>query len=597
MTSTTNKTILNNNKNMIQDAKEQATQIIMNACIKAVKDNLLNATSNMTTNINVEIPKDTSHGDFASSFALTSAKFFKKSPRAIAETIVNNIQLEGSYFRKVEIAGPGFINFYLGNKWFDDTLNVIVTEQDSYGSSNSGNGTKVMIEFVSANPTGPMHIGNARGGVLGDTLANVFIKSGYDTEKEFYVNDAGNQVHKFAVSINARYMQLIYGEDNIEFPEDGYQGDDIRELAQAVYDEYGDSLIKLNESERLDKLADFGLKINIPLMKKDLQEYRINYDNWFLESNLHESGYIKDTVDLLTKKGLTYKSKGALWLKTKDLLIEKYTRDGKTQEQIEKLNLKDDVLCRANGFYTYFAADIAYHRNKFEVRGFDKVINVWGVDHYGHVARLQVALDALGLDGSNRLIIVLMHLVNLIKNGQAVKMSKRSGKAIALRNLLEEISVDAARYFFNSKSPSMPIDFDLNLATQTDSENPVYYIQYAYARICSLIENLHEDYNLDSIDMTTVNTEILTSDTEITLIKALAQYPDVIKASVNEYDPSNVNRYLLALATAFHKFYTENRIKGETDELVKARLKIVYCTQVVLKNGMTILGLTTPEKM
>lgn len=476
-------------------------------------------------------------------------------------------------------------------------MNVIVTEQDDYGSSNIGNGTRVIVEFVSANPTGPMHIGNARGGVLGDTLANVFAKSGYDTEKEFYVNDAENQVHKFSVSINARYMQLIYGEENYAFSEDGYQGDDIRELAEAVYSEYGDSLIAIDENERLNKLADFGLKINIPLMKRDLESYRINYDNWFLESTLHESGYIQDTVDLLTRKGLTYESDGALWLNTTKLLVEKYTRDGKTPEQIEKLNLKDDVLRRANGFYTYFAADIAYHRNKFEIRGFDKVINVWGADHYGHVAQLQAALDGLELDGSNRLVIVLMHLVNLLKNGEPVRMSKRSGKAIALRDLLDEISVDAARYFFNSRSSSSAIDFDLDLAVKTDSENPVYYIQYAHARICSLFENLAEDYNVDSVDMVMVDTSMLTSDTEIALIKALAQYPEVLKAAVDEYDPSNINRYLLTLAGAFHRFYTSNRIKGESVEVMNARLKLVDSTRIVLRNGMHILGLTAPVKM
>lgn len=582
-------------KNMIKAAEEQVVQIILNAYDKAVRSEALDYVDIAT--VNVEIPKDTSNGDFASSFALTSAKLFGKSPRVIAKTIVDNIQLEDSYFSTVEIAGPGFINFYLGNKWFQGVLDVIITEQDNYGSSKAGDGVKVMVEFVSANPTGPMHIGNARGGVLGDTLANVFIKNGYDTEKEFYVNDAGNQVHKFSVSINARYMQLIYGEGNFNFPEDGYKGDDIRELAEAVYAEYGNGLIFLDENERLDTLADFGLKINIPLMKRDLERYRINYDNWFLESTLHETGYIQETVDLLTQKGLTYESDGALWLNTTALLVEKYTRDGKTPEQIEKLNLKDDVLRRANGFYTYFAADIAYHRNKFEVRGFDKVINVWGADHYGHVARLQAALDGLGLDGSNKLVIVLMHLVNLLKNGEPIRMSKRSGKAIALRDLLDEISVDAARYFFNSRSSSSAIDFDLDLAVKTDSENPVYYIQYAHARICSLFENLSEDNKIDSINLETVDTSMLTSDTEIALIKALAQYPEVLKISADEYDPSNINRYLLMLAGAFHRFYTSNRIKGETSVVMDARLKLVDSTRVVLRNGMQILGLTAPVKM
>ena len=581
--------------NMIMEAEKQIEKIIGNAYEKAVHDNSLVYVEDVC--VNVEIPKDTCNGDFSSTFALTSAKKVKKSPLNIAKIIVERIELKESFFESVEIAGPGFINFHLGKKWFEEVLDVIECEGGDYGSNDSGCGLKIMVEFVSANPTGPMHIGNARGGVLGDTLANVFLKNGYDVEKEFYVNDAGNQIHKFAVSINARYMQLICGEDKYLFPEDGYHGDDIRELAQAVYEEYGDTLVEMDEDNRLNIMAEFGLKINIPLMKKDLKAYRIEYDNWFLESSLHDSGYIKETIEMLTEKGLTYESEGALWLNTTKLLVEKYIREGKSQEQIDKLNLKDDVLRRANGFYTYFAADIAYHRNKFEVRKFDKVINVWGADHYGHVARLQAALDGLGLDGSTKLVIVLMNLVNLLKDGAPVRMSKRSGKAIALRDLLDEISVDAARYFFNSRSASSAIDFDLDLAVKTDSDNPVYYIQYAYARICSLFANLLPDSKELSDKFKNVDTSMLSSDSEIELIKALAQYPEILRISVDEYDPSHINRYLLSLAGSFHRFYTSNRIKGEKDDVMKARMKLAYATRVVLKNGMDILGLTALEKM
>lgn len=581
--------------NMIEAAQKQVVQIIIDAYEKAIEDDSLIRIEDLE--VYVEIPKDTKNGDFATSFALVSAKKFRKAPKMIALALVEHIDLKDTYFDSVEIAGPGFINFTLGSKWFEDVLTNIEIETDDYGKNNSGQKKKVMVEFVSANPTGPMHIGNARGGVLGDTLANVLEQNGYETTKEFYVNDAGNQVHKFAVSINARYMQKIYGEDNFEFPEDGYHGDDICELANAVFQEYGDSLIKLNEEERLKKLADFGLKINIPLMKRDLQGYRIDYDNWFLESTLHESGYIKETIDILKNKGLTYEKEGALWLNTTKLLIDKYTREGKTPEQIERLNVKDDVLCRANGFYTYFAADIAYHRNKFAVRGYDKVINVWGADHYGHVARLQAALDGLNLDGSNRLVIVLMHLVNLLKDGEPVRMSKRSGKAIALRDLLDEISVDAARYFFNSRCPSSAIDFDLDLAIKTDSENPVYYIQYAHARICSLFANLCEDSNSGDLNLAEINTSMLTSESEVALIKALAQYPEEVKIAAVEYDPSHINRYLLVVAGAFHRFYTSNRIKGENTEVMNARLKLADATRIVLRNGMKILGLSIPTKM
>ena len=353
---------------------------------------------------------------------------------------MDHLELEGSYFQKVEIAGPGFLNFTLGPKWFGEVLSAVEAEGAEYGAGTEGRRQKVMVEFVSANPTGPMHMGNARGGVLGDTLANVLQRDGWDTWKEFYVNDAGNQIHKFAVSINARYMQLILGEENFPFPEEGYHGDDIKELAQAIYDAHGDSWKDLPEEERLDKMAEYGLSVNIPKMKEDLRKYGIEYDQWFFESSLHDSGYVAETVELLTEKGWTYEKDGALWLNTTQLLKEKYMREGKTQEQVDKLDLKDDVLRRANGFYTYFAADIAYHRNKLEVRGFDLAINIWGADHHGHVARLQAALDGLGLDGSHRLVIVLMQLVNLMQDGKPVRMSKRSGKAIALHDLLDEIS-------------------------------------------------------------------------------------------------------------------------------------------------------------
>lgn len=578
--------------NMIISAENQIKDLIKTAYDKLVDQGKF--VQNDELDILVEIPNDSINGDFASSFAMTAARFLHKAPRVIAEAVVNMVDLTGSYFAKVEAAGPGFINFYVSEKWYADVLKEIVENGEQYGANENGKGQKVMVEFVSANPTGPMHLGNARGGVLGDTLANILKKNGYDAYKEFYVNDAGNQVNKFAISINARYMQLIMGEENFEFPEEGYHGDDIRELAQAVYDEYGEKLTEYSEEERLRILGEYGLKINIPLMKSDLERYRIFYDKWFLESTLHESGYVAETVDKLAERGLTYEKDGALWLNTTQLLIEKYEREGKTPEQIERLNLKDDVLRRANGFYTYFAADIAYHRNKFEVRKFDKVINIWGADHYGHVARLQSALDGLGLDGSNRLIIVLMHLVTLVKSGEPVRMSKRSGKVIALRNLLDEISVDAARYFFNSRSASSAIDFDLDLAVKTDSDNPVYYIQYAYARICSLVNNVCAE---DNVDFSKANTALLESETEINLIKCLSRYPEVMALSALEYDPSHINRYLLEVAGEFHRFYTANRIKNEPTEVRNARLKLVECTRIVLKNGMTILGLNLPERM
>ena len=580
--------------NMIQAARAQVAQLTQQAYEKAAQAGLLPEGAQVKATI--EIPKDTAHGDYASSFAMAGAKALHKAPRAIAQAIVDNLELEGSYFQKVEIAGPGFLNFTLGPKWYGDVLSAVEQEGAEYGANTEGNGEKVMVEFVSANPTGPMHMGNARGGVLGDTLANVLKRDGCNTWKEFYVNDAGNQIHKFAVSINARYMQLIVGEENFPFPEEGYHGDDIKELAKAIYEKHGDSWKDLPEEERLDKLAEYGLSVNIPRMESDLKRYGIVYDQWFFESSLHNSGYVAETVELLEKKGWTYEKDGALWLNTTKLLKEKFMREGKTQEQVDKLDLKDDVLCRANGFYTYFAADIAYHRNKLEVRGFDKAINIWGADHHGHVARLQAALDGLGLDGSHRLVVVLMQLVNLMQDGKPVRMSKRSGKAIALHDLLDEISVDAARYFFNSRASTSPLDFDLDLAVREDSENPVYYVQYAHARICSLVSRLAEE-GAAVPAAAGVDAGVLNAPEELALIKALSQYPEELHLAARDYDPSRINRYLVSLAGDFHRFYNACRIKGEEPGVLSARLKLADSVRAVLANGLGLLGVTAPEKM
>ena len=474
-------------------------------------------------------------------------------------------------------------------------MSVIEAEGEKYGENDTLAGKKYMVEFVSANPTGPMHMGNARGGVLGDTLASVLQKSGADVWREFYVNDAGNQIEKFAKSLEARYFQIIKGEDAVEFPEDGYHGDDIRELAQAFYEKEGDKYLDCDEKARHDALTQFGLSVNIPKMKTDLARYGIQYDQWFFESSLHESGYVADTVAALTEKGYTYEKDGALWLKTSEILAARLRTEGKSDEAIEKLGLKDDVLRRANGFYTYFAADIAYHRNKFAVRGFDKVINIWGADHHGHVARLKGAMDALGLDGEHRLDIVLMQLVKLVRDGEVVRMSKRTGKAISLTDLLDEIPVDACRYFFNAK-PETQMEFDLGLAVREDSENPVYYVQYAHARICTLLKNLAaEGYAVPKA--AEADLSVLTGEEEKALIKQLAQYPAVVLLAARDYDPSFINRYLSELAAAFHKFYNACRIKGEAENVLLARLKLADTARAVLKNGMTLIGCSAPEKM
>ena len=493
--------------NMIQKAKEQVQELTKQAYAAAVKENLL--PDGVSIAPSVEIPKDVSNGDYTTTFCLAAAKAMKMNPRQMASVLMQHMTLENSYFTSVELAGPGFMNFRLGDKWYGDTMAAIEAAGGDYGCSDMLKGRKIMVEFVSANPTGPMHMGNARGGVLGDTLASVLQKSGADVWREFYVNDAGNQIEKFAKSLEARYFQIIKGEDAVEFPEDGYHGDDIRELAQAFYAQEGDKYLNCDEKTRHDALARFGLDHNIPKMKRDLERYGIRYDQWFFESSLHESGYVADTVAALTELGYTYEKDGALWLKTAEILEKNLRAAGKSDADIEKLALKDDVLRRANGFYTYFAADIAYHRNKFAVRGFDKVINIWGADHHGHVARLKGAMDALGLDGEHRLDIVLMQLVKLVRDGEVVRMSKRTGKAISLTDLLDEIPVDACRYFFNAK-PETQMEFDLGLAVREDSENPVYYVQYAHARICTLLKALAaEGYQVKDaadVDFTVLST-------------------------------------------------------------------------------------------
>ena len=578
---------------MIQNAKDQVLALTNTAYQTAAAQGKL--PGDVQVRANVEIPKDPANGDYTTTFALAAAKAMKRSPREIAAVLAESMDLAGSYFDSVEIAGAGFLNFRLGRKWYADTLSAVESEGAAYGRSDTLKGQKIMVEFVSANPTGPMHMGNARGGVLGDTLASVLQAAGADVWREFYVNDAGNQIEKFASSLEARYLQIILGEEAVPFPEDGYHGDDIKELARAFYEQYGEQYKDADVKSRHEALAKFGLERNIPKMKSDLQRYKIEYDQWFFESSLHDSGYVADTVDKLTALGWTYEKEGALWLATSRILEETYRKAGKSEKDIAKLDLKDDVFRRANGFYTYFAADIAYHRNKFEVRGFDKVINIWGADHHGHVARLKGAMDALGLDGTNRLDIVLMQLVKLLRDGEVVRMSKRTGKAISLSDLLDEVPVDAARWFFNAK-PDTQMDFDLGLAVREDSENPIYYVEYAHARICSLLRTLEgEGYAVPA--MAEVDISLLSGETEQALIKQIALFCEALRLAARDYDPSHINRYLVELAGCFHRFYTACRIKGEERSVLQARLKLADAARSVLKNGLALLGVDAPEKM
>ena len=579
--------------NAIQFAIRQASALLRDAYDAAVAAGALPQAE--IKEVQIEIPKDLRNGDYASGFAMQNAKTLRLPPRKIAEALVKYAALEDTCFSALEIAGPGFLNLRLSHSWFENVLRDIIAEGEHYGCTKTDAPEKIMVEFVSANPTGPMHMGNARGGVLGDCLAEVLHRAGNEVTREFYVNDAGNQIDKFANSLDARYQQLILGEDAVEFPEDGYHGNDIKQLAALFFEENGKDWLDKPRELRHEALAKFGLEHNIPAMKADLQRYLIQYDVWFFESTLHESGYVADTVDQLTKNGHTYEKDGALWLKTSALLEKMYREEGKTPEEIEKLELKDDVLRRANGFYTYFAADIAYHRNKFAVRGFDRVINIWGADHHGHVARLKCALDALGLDGSHRLEIVLMQLVQLVRDGQPVRMSKRTGNAIALHDLLDEVSVDAARFFFNSRAAASPIEFDLGLAVRQDSDNPVYYVQYAHARIKSILKALAQEGI--STEVREADLSLLTEPSELDLIRELSRLPEEIRLAAVQRDPSRLNRAAAQTAAAFHKFYTECRIKDVAPALRDARILLCNCTATVIENTLSSFGVSAPDHM
>lgn len=531
--------------NLIKNAKEQITSALTAAAKKAFESGAL--ASCELAPFNVETTSDAAHGDFAANAAMVSAKNMRTSPRNIADALVNNIDLGGSYFERCEVAGPGFINFFLSEGWAAEVIGSVLSEGENYGRSDYGKNEKVMVEFVSANPTGPMHIGNARGGALGDCLAAVLDWSGHDVTREFYINDAGNQIDKFALSLDVRYLQHYLGEDAVELPEDAYHGADIKDRALEFANEYGDRFVKADEKERRKALVEFALPKNIAALKTDLEKYRIYYDVWFHESDLHNSGLVKKVIGILTDKGLTYEKEGALWYKNAEFMAEKYRAQGKSEKEIEKLELKDEVLIRANGNPTYFAADIAYHYNKFAERGFSRVINVWGADHHGHVARLCGAMDAVGLDG-DKLDIVLMQLVKLMRDGEVVRVSKRTGKSITLSDLLNEVDVDAARLFFNLREPASHLDFDLDLAVSQNAQNPVYYVQYAHARICSIIKALAND-GIEVREATRDELCLLTASEEKELIAHLAKLPEEIINAAKHYDPAKITRYVIDLAT------------------------------------------------
>ncbi len=542
-----------------------------------------------------EIPADRKNGDYSANAAFMMSKALRMPPRKIAESILEKINLDNTYFKACEVAGPGFINFFLKPDFYADILLDIEKCGDKYGRSDFGNGKKINVEFVSANPTGPMHMGNARGGALGDCLAAVLDWAGYQVEREFYVNDAGNQIDKFALSLDVRYQQIINGEDSIELPEDSYHGDDIRVLAQSYIDELGTGLIELSEADRRKALVEYALPKNIATMKAAMEKYRIDYNTWFSELTLHNGGELKETIDILTKNGYTYEKEGALWYKNIEVMTAILKREGKSDEDIEKLELKDDVLIRQNGNPTYFAADIAYHRNKLEKRGFDKAIDVWGADHHGHVARMKGAMEAVGIDG-DRLDVVLMQLVNLMKDGKPVKMSKRTGKAITLVDLLDEVPIDAVRFLFNMREAGSAMDFDLDLAVEQSNQNPVFYCQYAHARICSILKKLNNE-GIVSRKPEANELMLLTSDEETDLIAHLASLTGVIVNAANTYDPAKITHYATDLATKFHRFYNAQRVMVDDESLMQARIFLCVCVRDTMRNVLSMLKINAPESM
>ena len=525
----------------------------------------------------IEKPSDKKNGDFSTNVAMAGARVFRKAPALIAKSIVENLELDEALFEKIEIAGAGFINFYLSQKFYSDIVSDVIKKGADYGRSDYGSGKSVLVEFVSANPTGPMHIGNARGGAIGDCLASVLEYAGFETKREFYVNDAGNQIEKFATSLEVRYLQLC-GKD-IEMPEDAYHGADITEHAKNFFAEVGNKYAESDSAERRKALVDFALPKNIEGLERDLKKYRITYDRWFRESTLHNNGAVGRVIEELREKGVTYEDDGALWFKASEFG-----------------NDKDIVLVRANGLPTYIVPDIAYHYDKLVTRNFTTAIDVLGADHHGYVPRMKAALTALGVDAS-RLDIVIMQMVRLVSGGETIKLSKRSGKAITLGTLLEEIPIDAARFFFNLREPNSHFDFDLELAAKQSSENPVYYVQYAHARICSIIRKAQEQgVNLRAVE--DISLDLLSSEEERELISHLSKLTGEIVSAAKQYDPAKITHYVIDLATLFHKFYNAKRVMLDDDEeLMQARLCLCTAVKDTIKNILTMLKIDAPDSM
>ena len=521
----------------------------------------------------LEVPPQKEFGDFATNFAMQSARALKCNPRMIAQAVVDN--MDCAYVEKMEIAGPGFINFYLKQDWIYDVLAGIIAEGENYGNLVSDCKEKIQVEYVSANPTGPLHVGHGRGAAVGSALANLMKAAGMDVSREFYINDAGNQINNLAASVNARYLEQL--GQTVEFPENGYHGHDIIETAERIVRIYGDRFLNMSEEERLQEFRTIALKEKLAALKEDLEAFNVTYDHWFSEQTLHDANAIKSACDLLTERGYLYEQDGALWLKATE-----YGDD------------KDRVVIRDNGIPTYFAADIAYHRDKY-ARGFDRVINLWGADHHGYIARMKAAVGALGYH-PDQLEVLILQMVSLYRNGELVKMSKRTGQSVTLNELIEEVGTDAARFFFVMRSIDSQLDFDLTLATEKSNENPVYYIQYAHARICSIMRQL-EEAGITVMPATEAKLNTLVEASELELIKKLGEYPEMIAGAAKERAVHRVAHYVHDLAGLFHSFYNQCRILGVDSDLQQARIALVKTVGHVIRHALSILGVSAPERM
>lgn len=555
--------------NILQQTEENIKKALVDAVIESGL-----ATEKDIPHVILEKPKQKSHGDFATNIAMQLARVVKKAPRQIAEDIKSHLDLSQASIAKIDIAGPGFINIHMDNHYLTQLVPTILKEHASYGKTDTGKGTKIQVEFVSANPTGDLHLGHARGAAVGDSLCNVLEAAGYYVEREYYINDAGNQIDNLALSVEARYMEALGKE--WEMPADGYYANDIVKLGEEIVNEDGEKWTKASSEERLTYFKEKGLKYELDKIERDLEEYRVPFDHWFSESTLYKENRVEEVLEILHTKKVTYEAEGATWFKTTDFGDD-----------------KDRVLVKSDGSYTYLTPDIAYHKDKLD-RGFDKLINIWGADHHGYIPRMKAAIQALGYP-KDTLDIEVVQMVNLYEDGERIKMSKRTGKAITLVQLMEEVGIDAMRYFFNMRSADSHLDFDMDLARSQSNENPVYYVQYAHARISTMLRQAEEQgYDLKD----TYDESLLSSEKEVDLLRVLGEFPQVIADAAEKRIPHRMTQYVFELSSALHSFYNAEKVLDlENIERTKARIALMQAVKITLANGLKLIGVNAPERM